>query len=592
MAFKVKSIRIQRFKNLEDVQLELGDVNVLVGANNAGKSAVLQAIQFTVSAAQCVDSRRLTPRANYHTATVAPTDLYYSPVDEVMSLSIGKPLTQNIDDGIRLDCELAAEDEEDHHFYVIVAKGKNGNLAVRTDGKQLWDDLSSLDRPFSMYVPGLAGIASHEAYVTPAAVRKAAARGHGNAVLRNVLWQLNHDATRWTRFCEQLASVFPGYSVDLQHEPQTDELVHAFVTFSGHRLPLGLAGAGLLQVVQIMAYMNLYAPALLLLDEPDSHIHPDKQRLLLAVVQDWAADNGTRVLIATHSRHLLDTMEGVAAFHWMQAGKKRDEQDYDRLKVLMELGALDRSDRLRAGDVDAVVLTEDAAAADTHPKKNRSALRTLLRASGLDLGRVQVWSYDGCTNLQTARVLANFIRDNAPGARILVHLDRDYEPDEAMDTLKADLAAADMAVFITDGVDAESHLLSIDHVLELHADADLDRNALATAIDDATQETREQSLARFTSAEDKRLKYAKEKPSSLQVTRDCEFKLDASPNRYRYGKKVLGRFCGKVQGTLGKNPDIYTATQHVAVPELSAFAATLTQPTANNADAAEGDVHA
>ena len=41
MAFKVKSIRIQRFKNLEDVQLELGDVNVLVGANNAGKSAVL-----------------------------------------------------------------------------------------------------------------------------------------------------------------------------------------------------------------------------------------------------------------------------------------------------------------------------------------------------------------------------------------------------------------------------------------------------------------------------------------------------------------------------------------------------------------------
>ena len=35
-----------------------------------------------------------------------------------------------------------------------------------------------------------------------------------------------------------------------------------------------------------MAYMNLYAPALLLLDEPDSHIDPDKQRLLLAVVQD------------------------------------------------------------------------------------------------------------------------------------------------------------------------------------------------------------------------------------------------------------------------------------------------------------------
>lgn len=123
-------------------------------------------------------------------------------------------------------------------------------------------------------------------------------------------------------------------------------------------------------------------------------------------------------------------------------------------------------------------------------------------------------------------------------------------------------------------------------------DADLDRNAMETAMDSSTQETREQSLARFTSAEDNRLKYAKEKPSPLQVTRDCESKLNANPNRYRYGKKVFGRFYGKVQASLRRNPELYDPMPHVAVPELSAFAATLTQPAANNADAAEGDRHA
>lgn len=45
-------IRIQKFKQLEDIEIELGSITLLVGGNNAGKSSILQSIQFGVSIAQ------------------------------------------------------------------------------------------------------------------------------------------------------------------------------------------------------------------------------------------------------------------------------------------------------------------------------------------------------------------------------------------------------------------------------------------------------------------------------------------------------------------------------------------------------------
>ncbi len=85
MTLQVKSIYIQRFKNLESVVLPLSEVNVLVGANNAGKSAVLQAVQFMISAAQSVGLDGLKSGDNQQVATISPASLFYSPVDEVMA---------------------------------------------------------------------------------------------------------------------------------------------------------------------------------------------------------------------------------------------------------------------------------------------------------------------------------------------------------------------------------------------------------------------------------------------------------------------------------------------------------------------------
>jgi predicted ATP-dependent endonuclease of OLD family len=49
---KLSILKIRRFKQVQDVTVLLGDVTLLIGANNSGKSTVLQTLHFAVSVAQ------------------------------------------------------------------------------------------------------------------------------------------------------------------------------------------------------------------------------------------------------------------------------------------------------------------------------------------------------------------------------------------------------------------------------------------------------------------------------------------------------------------------------------------------------------
>ena len=46
----IKSIQIQNFKSVVDLQLDLGSFNVLIGENGCGKSNILEGIAFGAAA--------------------------------------------------------------------------------------------------------------------------------------------------------------------------------------------------------------------------------------------------------------------------------------------------------------------------------------------------------------------------------------------------------------------------------------------------------------------------------------------------------------------------------------------------------------
>ncbi|MBK9246092.1 MAG: AAA family ATPase [Burkholderiales bacterium] len=555
----LETVRVQRFKSIADAAIPFGRVTLLVGPNNAGKSSVLHAIQFAVSVAQSLRLDNVATWANNRlSGTLSAQQLVYTPLRDVQALASGGVLRQ--DEASAITITIVTSDLGSAE--VKVRRGKNKNVAVGIDGHQLGQRLEKLDEPFSVVAPGLAGIPSMEEFRSAGIVRRAAARGDANSVFRNVLWVLKQDAVAWQEFKNNLKLLFEDLDVDVTFNPAIDEHISAFVVRDEGTLPIDSCGTGVLQAVQTLAYIGVYKPRLLILDEPDSHLHPDNQRKLARLLDNLARSGGFQVLISTHSRHLLDEFGRLeATIHWFSGGQIQPDNT-DRVGALLSLGALDAGDRLRNGATPFVVLTED---------KNSSALKKILASCGMGDDKCEVWSYAGCTNAESALLLAQFIREHAPNTIIVVHRDCDYLTEDEVATFSQRLKESGLHALVTQGTDIESHLLRPDHLATVAQPLSVER--LTEIVAQATELARATSIEKFTNsqvaaAQRHRNRTGGGEINYGQIAADAQAKYAANPERFRHGKTVLGRVVALIQQELGHNVQVVQESNCLQIPWL------------------------
>src|SRR5580658_2841142 len=136
---RIQSITIRSFKRLEEIRLNLGETTLLIGANNSGKSSVLQAVHFAVSIAQ---SARLVGegvswRNDAFELSFNPSQLIYSPVADVLSLASGGTLQEPRATQI----EIEFQDDTGARCTVGLRRGRNRNIAVAIAGRLLGERL-------------------------------------------------------------------------------------------------------------------------------------------------------------------------------------------------------------------------------------------------------------------------------------------------------------------------------------------------------------------------------------------------------------------------------------------------------------------
>ncbi|PZW97299.1 AAA ATPase-like protein [Pseudomonas sp. 478] len=564
----LQSVRVQRFKSISDATISLGNVTLLVGPNNAGKSSLLHAIQFAVSVAQSLrlDNVSLWDGDNL-SGSLSAQQLVYTPLRDVHALAPGGKLRQDANQAI----EVLLTTSDLSSSTIQVRRGRNKNIAVNIQGSQLGSRLEQMEHPYSVVAPGLAGIPAYEEYRSPGIVQRAAAKGDANGVFRNILWLLKQDTPAWQQFQTRLGTIFSGLEIDVVFDASVDEVISAIVIKEDGNLPIDSCGTGVLQAIQTLAYIGVYKPQLLILDEPDSHLHPDNQRRLARLLSELSSTTQMQVIISTHSRHFLDEFSKLdAIIHWFSGGQPHPENS-DRVSVLLGLGALDAGDKLRNGNTPLVVLTEDSLMGN---------LKKVLQSSGLGDDICDVWSYAGCSNVQSAKVLGNFIREHAPGTRVLVHRDRDYMSDESAAQYAQDLHAAGLDVFLTTGTDVESHLLSAEHLFEIAPE--ITRDQLEELIIEATEEAREKSVEkcinhRMMEAQRARNRGGSE-PNAGRIAAESNRDYLANPSRYRYGKGVLGLVKSKIQQRLGRNIELSQASAGLSVEQLRRIATEINPP--------------
>jgi len=124
----------------------------------------------------------------------------------------------------------------------------------------------------------------------------------------------------------------------------------------------------------------------MVLDEPDSHLHPDNQRLLCGLLRRVTADREIQVILTTHSRHVIDAIGASSNVLWVREGGVDLANQDDEIGILMEIGALDIRERIGQQSTTSVVLTEDT---DT------TLLKAVIESSGFDASRTVIQSYHG-----------------------------------------------------------------------------------------------------------------------------------------------------------------------------------------------------
>jgi hypothetical protein len=267
-------------------------------------------------------------------------------------------------------------------------------------------------------------VALREERRTDAIVTTGIAQGDANLYLRNVLLRLIADRPKLEKFHTIIGEVFSGLRIHSTFDERIHQHIEILVEIDGKRIPLELVGTGTLQAIQLVAYATMYDPGLLLLDEPDAHLHPSNQRVLAATLLKIAEQGSAKIILATHSRHIFDalTRSSLTDVIWLKNGARQDRKQSEDLSILLDLGALDSFELLGSDKCRVVVLTEDTKA---------DRLRRLLEFNGFPKDQYMVQPFNGVSNIMMCAAVADFFLKQGNDTHVLVHRDSDcLLPDE------------------------------------------------------------------------------------------------------------------------------------------------------------------
>jgi predicted ATPase len=134
-------------------------------------------------------------------------------------------------------------------------------------------------------------------------------------------------------------------NVEVPHDRET---IH--VQMGGRTLPLSHLGTGIHQVVMLAAAATLREDHLVCLEEPEMNLHPALQKQLMKYLQEHTKN---QYLISTHSAHLLDTADAAIFRIGLTKGWSRislAKNATDHFNICADLG-YHASDLLQANSV-------------------------------------------------------------------------------------------------------------------------------------------------------------------------------------------------------------------------------------------------
>lgn len=297
----ISKVVLKRFKRFDEVTFELPGHIVLAGPNNTGKTTLLQAIAAWGLALnrwkQLNDYQR--HGGSYTKAPIARQAFSAVPLRSFdllwnarrSSLPIG--IDVHFDTSPRIAVEFLADSTE--QMYVRPQSYIEPYLLKRK-------------MPFAVYVPPMTGLSTEEPVYQRPKVDQLLGQGKPGDIIRNLLVQAHHSEEAWPALQSSIRTLF-GCEILPPNADGADIIAEYRQLPKGPRLDVASAGSGFQQVLMLLTFLYTRPASILLIDEPDAHLHVLLQDVIYSELRSVAARQNSQLVIATHSEVIINSVE-------------------------------------------------------------------------------------------------------------------------------------------------------------------------------------------------------------------------------------------------------------------------------------------
>lgn len=326
----ITKVTIENFKRFDRQEFELDSTIVLAGPNNSGKSTLLQALAtWSMALERWNLGKGKAPGAKIRTGqALTRKDFTALPLRE-FNLLWHKTLTALS----RAEITAGQKPGEPRLIHITVegtaglSRGDSWALTmelryqsteqvyvkpITPDNRGIPPEAANL---MIVHCPPFSGIGAEEKRMDRGAQQLEVGRGKPGDVLRNLLLEVRQDKHHWNTLVHDIQNLF-GLTLE---EPQYDVALPFIrceyldgVPKSGKgksglaRYDIASGGSGFHQVLLLLCFFYARPASVLLLDEPDAHLHVILQNQVYDTLRAVAARRACQLIVATHSEVILD----------------------------------------------------------------------------------------------------------------------------------------------------------------------------------------------------------------------------------------------------------------------------------------------
>ena len=346
----ITSIRIQNFKKFEEAKIDIGpDPILFVGQNNGGKTTALQALSLWSFFINRWQAEKTGSKATKRTGLpISRNTIAAVPVSDTKLLWTSGDVQDAASQKIKIVITVSGQDEKG-------ADWEYGIEATFSNKEQLYCKplIAEKEPPIEakkvFHLPPLSGVQTVEKKWDEAAQMQAIGEGRPGEILRNLLLRVqNNYPEKWTDLKAKMKNLFNIELLDIAYNPSVDPaiVVNYREVFPRNQkkskidFEIANAGSGFLQFILLAAFMYAHENgAVLLIDEPDSHMHAFLQGGMYDWLLELANETQSQLIISTHSEVLVNKVEDVSYIRtFFGSQPKKIEIEKNQLqKVLREV---------------------------------------------------------------------------------------------------------------------------------------------------------------------------------------------------------------------------------------------------------------